>query len=118
MIVQVVINGDRYEVEVEDGEAGSGQRAEDRIQSLVLPRPGCAPPMDAEGRIYRSPVAGLVVAVNVVIGQTVQSNDLLLLLEAMKMETRVVAATAGKVKSIHAAKGEAVKLNQVLLELE
>ena len=37
---------------------------------------------------------------------------------AMKMETRMVAAIAGKVKSIHVAKGEAVKINQVLLELE
>jgi biotin carboxyl carrier protein len=116
--VQVVIGGEVYEVEVEDTEDGSRQPIVEGIQSVVLPGPGSAAQVDADGRIYRSPVAGLVVTVNVEAGQVVQSNDVLLVLEAMKMETRMVAAIAGKVKSIHVAKGEAVKINQVLLELE
>jgi methylmalonyl-CoA carboxyltransferase small subunit len=116
--VQVVINGEPYEVEVEDTEDGPGQPEPERIQSVVLPGQGSAAQVDADGRIYRSPVAGLVVAVNVEAGEAVQKNDVLLVLEAMKMETRLVAAIVGRVKTIHVAKGEAVKVNQVLLELE
>ena len=45
-------------------------------------------------------------------------NAVLLVLEAMKMETSIVAAADGKVKSVRVAQGEAVKVNQILLEFE
>jgi methylmalonyl-CoA carboxyltransferase small subunit len=84
----------------------------------VLPAPGSGPLAGADARVYRSPVAGLVVRVNVGTGQAVHVNDVLLVLEAMKMETSVAATTAGKLKCVHVAQGEAVKINQVLLEFE
>ena len=51
-------------------------------------------------------------------GQQLQPNDLLLVLEAMKMETNVTAPVAGKVKNINVQPGDGVQVNQVLVELE
>jgi methylmalonyl-CoA carboxyltransferase small subunit len=115
--VQVVIGGEVYEVEIED--AGDAQRAAtEGIQSIVLPGPGAGPVASSDAKIYLSPVAGLVARVNVQTGQEVQVKDVLLVLEAMKMETSIAAITAGKVKRVHVTKGDAVKINQVLLEFE
>ena len=50
--------------------------------------------------------------------EELQLDDLLVVLEAMKMETSVTAPIAGKVKSVKVAPGEAVKLNQILVEFE
>ena len=118
MKVQVLINGRPYEVEVEDTDERSSKPKGRDIQSVVLSLPGAAVTVDDHGKIYRSPLAGLVVAVKVEVGQAVQMNDELLVLEAMKMETRMTSAVAGKVKCLHVVTGAAVKLNQVLLELE
>lgn len=51
-------------------------------------------------------------------GQTVKLDDLLVVLEAMKMETSLTAPIAGTVKSVKVAAGEAVKLHQILVEFE
>jgi methylmalonyl-CoA carboxyltransferase 1.3S subunit len=116
--LQVVIGGETYEVDVEDAEDASQPAATEGIQSIVLPGPGSGPQAGADAKIYRSPVAGLVVRVNVESGQEVQVNDVLLVLEAMKMETSIIATAAGKLKYIHVAQGTAVKINQDLLEFE
>jgi methylmalonyl-CoA carboxyltransferase small subunit len=63
-------------------------------------------------------VAGVVIKVNVEPGQAIQANDLMMVLEAMKMETNVTAPVAGKVKSVKVAQGDAVKVNQVVVEFE
>jgi methylmalonyl-CoA carboxyltransferase small subunit len=72
----------------------------------------------AEDKLCRSPVTGVVIKVNVEPGQSIQSNDLLMVLEAMKMETNVTACGAGKVKSVRVAQGDSVKVNQVVVEFE
>jgi methylmalonyl-CoA carboxyltransferase small subunit len=69
-------------------------------------------------KVYRSPVTGLVIRVSVEPGQLVQSNDVLMVLEAMKMENQVTATHAGTVKSVNVVPGNSVKVNQVLLEFE
>jgi len=60
----------------------------------------------------------LVIKVNVKPGQQVEANQLIIVLEAMKMETSITAHHAGKVQSVHVAPGDSVKLNQVLVEFE
>ena len=118
MRLQVVIGGETYEVDVEDTEDFSQPAAPERSQSIVLPGPGSGTASGADAKNYRSPVAGLVVRVNVESGQVVQANDVLIVLEAMKMETSIAAATAGKLKCVRVKAGDAVKLNQDLLEFE
>lgn len=69
-------------------------------------------------KIYRSPVTGLVIKVNVAPGQEIKPRDVIMVLEAMKMETSVVAHHSGKVKSVSVAEGNPVKLHQVIVEVE
>jgi len=82
--------------------------------------PAPAPVIDAsgEGKVCRSPVTGLVITVNVEPGQTVQANEVLFVLEAMKMENQVTAPHAGLVKTVNVVAGNSVKVHQVLLEFE
>lgn len=124
MRLQVVVGGEVYEVEVEDAEDDATPQVTSSpvapIQSAVLPTvpmPGSDLEED-DAKVYRSPVAGLVVEVKVEPGQEVKVDEVMLVLEAMKMETYVVATNAGRVKSVHARAGAAVKLNEVLLEFE
>jgi biotin carboxyl carrier protein len=63
------------------------------------------------------PLAGTIVEVKVSAGQTVKSGDLLLVLEAMKMETTVAAPIDGKVQNIAVSPGQSVQEGVVLLSL-
>jgi methylmalonyl-CoA carboxyltransferase small subunit len=127
--IQLVVGGQAYEVEVdvEGGEDALGvpghlPAGPATIQSTRVPtspRPHSPSEVDRdESRVCRSPVAGIVVRVCVRSGAELQLDDLLVVLEAMKMETSVTAPIAGKVKSVKVAAGEAVKLNQILVEFE
>ncbi len=66
----------------------------------------------------RSPVTGMVIKVQVEAGQMVQPNDVVMVLESMKMEMQVTAQQAAVVKSVLVAEGSAVKVNQLLVEFE
>jgi len=130
MKLQVLVDGQVYEVEVEVVEEDHAPQAQDNrpapatatIQSTVLrtpPKPGSSLESDVdESKLCRSPVAGIVVRVNVQAGQQLQVNDLMVVLEAMKMETNVTAPIAGKLKSVKVSPQDAVKINQVLVDFE
>jgi methylmalonyl-CoA carboxyltransferase small subunit len=127
--IQIVIAGKAYEVEVDvegeerqPGMPDSLRHEAAPLQSKLVPT-APRPKSDSkdaadESRVCRSPVAGIVVRVCVQPAQPFQLDDLLVVLEAMKMETSVTAPIAGKVKSVKVAPGDAVKLNQVLIEFE
>ena len=76
---------------------------------------GGAPVAD-ESKVCRSPIAGVVVRVSAQVGQTIQANDVLLVLEAMKMETAITSPVAGKVARVNVNAGGAVQAGQVLVE--
>src|SRR6185437_16920412 len=65
----------------------------------------------------RSPVTGMVIRVEAEAGQAVEAGQVLVVLEAMKMETRVMAPCAGTGGKVHVAAGNSVKAEQVLVEL-
>ena len=65
-----------------------------------------------------APMHGRVVRVEVTPGQTVQAGQTLLVMEAMKMEHRLLAPIAGQVKDLHAQVGEQVAARRVLAEIE
>ena len=128
--LRITIEGKTYEAEVEILEAEDSGPSYAPYQPVTPTYPIVpmvpAPPVQGhsteaggEGEnVYHSPVTGLVIKVNVGPGQDVQPGDLLMVLEAMKMETQVTATRAGTVKSVLAVAGKSVKLHQVLLELE
>jgi biotin carboxyl carrier protein len=66
----------------------------------------------------RSPMPGKILDVRVTTGDTVAAGQVLVLLEAMKMENALTAEGAGHVKKIHVATGDLVELGQLLVELE
>lgn len=66
----------------------------------------------------KAPMPGLILEINVKIGQEVQENDTILILEAMKMENVLTAPHQGIIKSIAVKKGDAVDKNAVLIEFE
>ena len=92
------------------------------VRPVSIPVPGAeAPPVEEgvdEAKVCRSPVAGVVVKVNVRTGQQLQANDLIMVLEAMKMETHITAPIDGKIKRITVGQGDGVKIHQILVEFE
>ena len=131
MKLQIGVDGKTYEVEVEITEDDSAPRphyipaqATPTVLTSTTTAAAGAPkaaadegPVD-ESKVCRSPIAGMVTRVNAQPGQQIQPNDLLLVLEAMKMETNVTSPVAGKVKNVRVAQGDGVQLNQILVEFE
>ncbi len=119
--LKVVIDGKPFEVEVEAGDEYPLEHSElPPIQSTVLPSAakfGVSSDFD-ESKVSRSPLAGVVSRIVVSPGDAVQRNQLLLVLDAMKMEIKISAQVAGTVKSIEVAPGDAVKPDQILISFE
>jgi methylmalonyl-CoA carboxyltransferase small subunit len=115
--LELQVAGKRFNVEVaaESLEAKSRKRALSSIQSFPLPAV-CS--NGEEDHIYRSPVNGIVVQVSVRAGDAVSAHDPMLVLEAMKMQTKLTATVSGRLKCVHVAPGQAVRANQVLLEFD
>jgi methylmalonyl-CoA carboxyltransferase small subunit len=121
--LQITIDGKAYAVDVEvleDGgdAAAPGYSARPAAHATDPFARGHMEAWDSEGAFCRSPVMGLVIKVNMEAGQAVEAGELMLVLEAMKMETNVTAPRAGIVKSVHVKPGDPVKVNQLLLEME
>jgi methylmalonyl-CoA carboxyltransferase small subunit len=128
----LTIDGKKYVVDVEvlEGEEvrtpalfpeSTSTIQSKRPVSAPSPRPQAVQPASdglPDDKVCRSPIAGIVQRVNVQVGQKLQVNDLLVVLEAMKMETNITAHTAGTVKVIMTSPGEAVKSGQALIEFE
>lgn len=127
MKIKVTIDGKVYEVDVEASDPQQPRPAPGRLAAPVRSPsapPAAAPPpssQDAvadESKVCRSPVAGVVVKVTAQAGQSIQANDVLMMLEAMKMETSISSPVAGKVLRVNVAVGDPVQSGQVLVEFE
>jgi methylmalonyl-CoA carboxyltransferase small subunit len=118
--LRITIDGTTYEADVEvvdegeESEEGEGSPYEEPI--YAVDEPDAAGP--ANGNECRSPVMGLVIRVEVEAGQQVEAGQPVMVLEAMKMETHMTAPRACKVKSVHVAPGDPVKVDQLLIEFE
>ncbi|MEO8932700.1 MAG: acetyl-CoA carboxylase biotin carboxyl carrier protein subunit [Xanthomarina sp.] len=66
----------------------------------------------------KAPMPGLILEINVKVGQEVKQDDALLILEAMKMENVLISPRDGVIKSISVKKGDTVEKSQLLIELE
>lgn len=130
MKLKVTIDGKTYEVDVEASEPEAAvpqvrpmsvEPAQVRVPAaaaapVAAPAPGGAP-VD-EGKVARSPVSGIVVRVAAQVGQSLQAGDVLVVLEAMKMETNITAPAAGKIAAIKVLQGDSVQSGQVVVEFE
>jgi biotin carboxyl carrier protein len=130
--LKLTVDGASYEVDVEVFEPTSVQPGylppggQDRLPGLgstatPVGRPGTRAPAAApadEAKVCRSPFAGVVSRVSVQVGQAIQVGDVLMVLEAMKMETVITAPISGKIAKICAGIGDGVQKGQVLVEFE
>ena len=85
---------------------------------MLSRKPPLAPTPVGDDKVCRSPISGIVVKVTAQPGQAIQPGDILLVLEAMKMETNITAPVAGKVSAVKVAVGDNVQSGQVVVECE
>ncbi len=71
-----------------------------------------------ENKVCRSPLNGIVVGIAAQVGDSIQSGDTLVVLEAMKMETNITAPCDGKIAKIRVAHGASVKAGQIVADFE
>jgi oxaloacetate decarboxylase alpha subunit len=112
----VVVNGKGYDVTVGPGGAVQNVQAAAPAAQPAAAAPAPAPAAGG-GEPVPSPLAGNVWKVQVSEGQAVEAGDVIIILEAMKMETEVRAPKGGTVTSIQAKEGDAVHSGDTLLSL-
>ena len=128
----ITVNGKTYEVEVE--ELGGAVAATPRV-AAPAPTPVAAPtpakvaasapapasvpkattPPPAGAEVISAPMPGKIMSIKVQVGQTVKAGDLILTLEAMKMENEIFCGAAGTIKEIRCTEGAAVNPGDVLV---
>ena len=107
----VNVNGTAYEVTVEEIQGGAAAPAP---VAAPAPAPAPAPAAAGSGEPVSAPMPGTLLDVKVSAGQTVKSGDVLMILEAMKMENEIMAPKDGTVTSVSATKGASVQSGDVL----
>lgn len=119
MTYRVTLNGKIYEVEVEKGEAVMVNISDAVAQPVVFaeasPAKPAAPTISAEGETICAPLPGTVIAIKGIEGQKVTKGQVLVLIEAMKMENEVVAPDNGTIVKIIVSKGASVETGTPLL---
>lgn len=122
-VAEVEVNGTPYKVELE-------QKAAPTIK-VATPKPAAAPRTATGEKVIAKPAAkaatggspvkaplpGVVLDINVAVGQEVKASDTVVTLEAMKMENAIKAGVDGKVSAINVAKGDSVLEGAVLLTI-
>lgn len=101
----VNVNGTPYEVEVEEIAAGAAP----------APAPAAAAPVAAGATSVTAPMPGNILDIKVKVGDMVEANTVVIMLEAMKMENEIFAGAAGKVTAINVTKGSTVNSGDVLV---
>lgn len=133
MKYNVTLNGKIYEVDVTESDAivtGISQvpfvaaapaPAAPVVAPVIAEAPAEAPatpaapaPVSADGTQVKAPMPGTILAVKKNVGEAVKAGDVIVVLEAMKMENDIVAPCDGTVKSINAPKGTTVNTDDVL----
>ena len=132
MKYKVTLNGKTYEVEVEAGKAMLVDEYEAYAPAPAAPAaapvaaapaaapapaPAAAPAAVAAGEAVNAPMPGNILKVNVSAGQAVKAGDVLVVLEAMKMENEIVAPRDGSVAQVVVTKGAVVDTGAPLVVL-
>ena len=111
----VNVNGTPYEVEVEEIAAGAAPAAPVQAAPAAAPAPAAAAPVAAGATSVTAPMPGNILDIKVKVGDMVEANTVVIMLEAMKMENEIFAGAAGKVTAINVTKGSTVNSGDVLV---
>jgi oxaloacetate decarboxylase alpha subunit len=110
-VYTVKVNGQNYVVEVTEG---------GEVASVASSQPAAAPPPAAASvgaEPIKAPLAGNIFKVHVAVGDSVNAGDVIVILEAMKMETEVRATSSGTVAAVNVKEGDTVSVGDVLVDL-
>lgn len=127
----VTVNGVTYEVLVEEAgeiasapaavQAPASAPAAPAAQAPAAPKaaPAAAPKASGSAGSIKvtAPMPGTILKMNLKVGDVIKANDLVCILEAMKMENEIFAAEGGTVKSIDAPQGTSVNSGDVIITL-
>lgn len=126
--LKITVNGTAYDVQVEEVAAGAAPVAAPAPAAkpaapAAAPTPAAAPapaaaPVPAGAETVNSPMPGTIVSVNVSAGQNVKKGDVLVVLEAMKMENEIMAPRDAVVASVQVNKGDSVDSGTPLVSLQ
>ena len=130
MKYNVTLNGKIYEVDVTESDAVVTGVSQVPVGAVVAPAPVVAAPVaapteapaapaapvpvSADGTQVKAPMPGTILSVKKNVGDAVKAGDVIVVLEAMKMENDIVAPCDGTIKSINAPKGTTVNTDDVL----
>ncbi len=118
---RITVNGNVYDVEVEElGTGAATQTAALKAAPKAVAAPKAAAPAAAgsEGAVkVNSPMPGKILSVKASVGQAVKRGEVIMILEAMKMENEIVAPSDGTIASINVNEGASVEAGSVLASL-
>lgn len=118
---RITVNGNVYDVEVEElGTGAATQTAAPKAVPKAVAAPKAAAPAAAgsEGAVkVNSPMPGKILSIKASVGQAVKRGEVIMILEAMKMENEIVAPSDGTIASINVNEGASVEAGSVLASL-
>ncbi len=117
-LATIVVNGTAYEVEIHQEVKKTKTPKLVRKEVERKPGEGAVPNKATGAGAIKAPLPGNIFKLNVAVGDTVKKGDVLLIMEAMKMENNVLAEKDAVVKNIKVAVGDAVLQNDILIEFE
>jgi methylmalonyl-CoA carboxyltransferase small subunit len=131
MKMKIVVEGKSYDVEVEIINSEPACYTQENCaaaQAAIVAEAPVLPPVPLEdtvvtdllnhARVCRSPISGTIVRNGAEAGQEVKKGEVMMVLEAMKMETDIAAPYNGKIRSVNCKAGDSVRGGQVLVEFE
>ena len=112
---RVTVNGTAYEIELEELTGAAPAPAAATAAPAPAPAPAAAP---AGGEQVTSTMPGTILSINVAAGDTVKRGQVLMVLEAMKMENEIMCPCDGKVASVNTSKGGTVESGTLLCVIQ
>ena len=113
---KVTVNGTAYEIELEELTGAAPAAATAAPVPTPAPAPAAAAPEGGEQ--VTAPMPGTILSVNVAAGDTVKRGQVLMILEAMKMENEIMCPCDGKVASVNTSKGASVESGTLLCVIQ
>lgn len=109
----IKLNGKVYEVEIEEVTGEVASSTSESVKSV----PGNSSAPGSGEETVKAPMPGNILDVYVKVGDQVKREQVLMILEAMKMENEIVSPVDGKVLSVGVSKGQAVNPGDVLVQI-